>query len=1357
MAAQAETEGQEKVDEATGFRPLLTRAPLLGTLVASPTEYDAAPAYLIREYLAQTRQVRKSVLEHQTQVDDAGGGSDTVGRQVGIALELVAPIGFGIVRAHALAMTAAHYLLVAGNPVTAVLSAPALFLTGKQLVTDLRRAFTTDPKVRELSTRAARLVDAGDFRRAEVLLKEALEQDINPDYRRNGDLYLQLGLAQMRDGRPRQAMVAFARASVLFRESDGFRIERDGRAVEVSKRGIAELLAVSAIDSFASSDSGLDEWAELLGDFATSATKRLEDFASGKERGRVFGLFGLDPAAAEVGRELIAKVAFLSAKMNLRHLGSSVSTDQFERLLSEGLAQLEEASLSAEDHLNALLEQAQFYASSVSAGPQAALRARTSLRLLARAADLVQADEPKTAARLRAEALAFLMEVAPEIAGTQDDATSLSTLMLPVVGALEKQLQAGELEGLPLAPLLHGWLPEKRYLLSDEPAARRNAIRSSVAGYQQAGEPVAAMHSALRLAYCADGAEEKEAALDFLRQSAQGILDGPQDPVSLAFAGKYLLDAAGSAAESARLDRGASAVNFLQAADWVRSERGYIAFYVHGKPIIHAWESAELVLRGHAAGELARNGQELEALSILAQLEHRLDGAPPRVKQSLDVERALYLLEVGQRDEAIELLERIEREARESGALPVQRRALQLLAAAERSGSGLARAAGLQRAAVSGEGPGAEPAPLIDHSAGHQSGLMGGYASARDQFLKLGARLLEILEAPDLQRQLAHTSGKLEERVRGRIDRVERNLFRIGIVGEFSSGKSTFLNAVMGSSVLPSSIRPTTSVVNVVRYGEEPGLQILLESGEEERAALSALADYVTERRNPGNERGVAKVVIQSPVDLLRDGVELIDTPGLQSLVEAHTETTYALVPTCDAIVLIAAARQPFSESLATFLDDLRGFVDDKVFYVVNKIDQLAADGARQALNFAEERVAQHVEGATVFPVSAYRALAARRLASGEASAEDYEDDPRLGDVLPAEEMLDTSGLLDLEGAIGVFLSRTRGLPLLFEQAFGFAETLSEVEELLAAERQAAALSLQELRDAHRRLGAEHAQQRARAEDALSGLESELRDRLREVRARMLKGVDDAAASAAHRIVLTAADIASEEALEHLRNRVRAFVRSETTPIVRLASDEIREAVERHRLHARQELRRLRSDLRSEFSEVLGIEAGDALSSMEVAAVHVEAESWGVAVGNFALGGMLGLVGSFLLGPIGIGLAIFGSGFIENWLRGRRVEAAQGHVNDALERAFTAVRQQLATEMERLCEEVVLKQACEVGEARDEILEQFDLQLATLADGAAEERQVGQKRGQQVRELQARAAGLRGELRRFARTWGAST
>jgi len=194
-------------------------------------------------------------------------------------------------------------------------------------------------------------------------------------------------------------------------------------------------------------------------------------------------------------------------------------------------------------------------------------------------------------------------------------------------------------------------------------------------------------------------------------------------------------------------------------------------------------------------------------------------------------------------------------------------------------------------------------------------------------------------------------------------------LFLLVIAGEFNSGKSSFINALLGEKVLPEGVTPTTDRINLLRHGKEVG-ENLLEA-------------YLLERTHPAS--------------LLSD-LNIVDTPGTNAVIREHEELTRDFVPRSDLVLFITSADRPFTESERAFLEQIRAW-GKKVVMVVNKIDLLEKPEERQqVISFVRDN-AETVLGEVpeVFPVSARLAQGARSsgdeqgwVASGFAAMDDW-------------------------------------------------------------------------------------------------------------------------------------------------------------------------------------------------------------------------------------------------------------------------------------------------------------------------------------------------------------------------------
>ena len=145
---------------------------------------------------------------------------------------------------------------------------------------------------------------------------------------------------------------------------------------------------------------------------------------------------------------------------------------------------------------------------------------------------------------------------------------------------------------------------------------------------------------------------------------------------------------------------------------------------------------------------------------------------------------------------------------------------------------------------------------------------------------------------------------------------------KIGVIGVTSSGKSTFLNALIGESLLPEESKPTSNVLVSVRKGNERRLSIHLDKGRKpiilqgDSLMSTGVAEYISEEKNPGNRLGVSNVVLETPSMLLGEQYEIVDTPGLDAFgLDWHQELTlHEFVPQADIIVYMTSIRNPFKK-----------------------------------------------------------------------------------------------------------------------------------------------------------------------------------------------------------------------------------------------------------------------------------------------------------------------------------------------------------------------------------------------------------------------------------------------------------
>ncbi|MGH9920041.1 MAG: dynamin family protein, partial [Nitrososphaerales archaeon] len=213
--------------------------------------------------------------------------------------------------------------------------------------------------------------------------------------------------------------------------------------------------------------------------------------------------------------------------------------------------------------------------------------------------------------------------------------------------------------------------------------------------------------------------------------------------------------------------------------------------------------------------------------------------------------------------------------------------------------------------------------------------------------LALTARLIALSQG---ETDLASRAARLSERI-------SDQRFHLAVLGEFKRGKSTLVNALTGRDLLPSGVLPLTTVATEVHIGASHS-SIVFTDGHEEPLDHSQISDYVTESRNPGNVKEIARVMVATPSSFGISGLVLIDTPGIGSVNEHNTHAAHAALEDSDGAVLVLSADSPLSEGELEMLSALADR-HAKVFIVINKCDHLAPKEIDQVAAFVREHVDQ--------------------------------------------------------------------------------------------------------------------------------------------------------------------------------------------------------------------------------------------------------------------------------------------------------------------------------------------------------------------------------------------------------------
>ncbi len=249
------------------------------------------------------------------------------------------------------------------------------------------------------------------------------------------------------------------------------------------------------------------------------------------------------------------------------------------------------------------------------------------------------------------------------------------------------------------------------------------------------------------------------------------------------------------------------------------------------------------------------------------------------------------------------------------------------------------------------------------------------------------------------------------------------NLFSIVFIGEFSTGKSTIINTLLGRETLPEGITPTTDQITVLKYG-----------------------DQVAESIEDGNR------VVSIPEDRLR-GILIVDTPGTNVIIEQHQKLTEEFIPKADIVLFTIGAERAVTGSEAELIEFIKEEWLKNIVFVLNKID-IAKDEAEASelithTSNALERafnVKPHI-----IPVSAKKAKSAR----GSSDTSAYSE----------------SGFVELENYIFKTLGEEERIRMKIESSSDLALSLcSETEKALDANLDKIAQDTEKLGEFQRKL-----------------------------------------------------------------------------------------------------------------------------------------------------------------------------------------------------------------------------------------------------------------------------------------------
>ena len=194
-------------------------------------------------------------------------------------------------------------------------------------------------------------------------------------------------------------------------------------------------------------------------------------------------------------------------------------------------------------------------------------------------------------------------------------------------------------------------------------------------------------------------------------------------------------------------------------------------------------------------------------------------------------------------------------------------------------------------------------------------------------------------------------------------------LIDVAILGQFKSGKSSFLNSLIGKPILPVGVIPVTTTITRLQYGRIEKAIVRHFDGQQTEVDIGAIEEFTSEAQNPANRKNVELVDVELPSLEKYGGLRLVDTPGLGSIFKYHIETSENWLPEVGTALLAISSDRPLAEDDLQLIRELRTHTP-KIVLLLTKVDLLSEEQQKEVVDFF--RTALQRELHEEFPIFLY-------------------------------------------------------------------------------------------------------------------------------------------------------------------------------------------------------------------------------------------------------------------------------------------------------------------------------------------------------------------------------------------------
>jgi hypothetical protein len=466
--------------------------------------------------------------------------------------------------------------------------------------------------------------------------------------------------------------------------------------------------------------------------------------------------------------------------------------------------------------------------------------------------------------------------------------------------------------------------------------------------------------------------------------------------------------------------------------------------------------------------------------------------------------------------------------------------------------------------------------------------------------------------------------------------RLREHRFTVAVVGEFKTGKSTFVNALLGVDVVPTDVIPATATLNRMTYGMESRIDVVFKDGHRESVGFDKLKEYVTkEFVTTDLLNSLDEVVVYHPAPYLLNNVDIIDTPGLNDE-SSMTSVTLSVLPKIDAAILVISGLAPFSDYTRQFLEERLLSSDlGRVIFLVNRIGQLGGkENADRIVSHIEQRITQNVLDRAKREMgedSPQYAVYVKKIGKPRVYGIDAYD--ALQGILHNDvARFERSRFAPFQDGLRRFLNEDRGAIVLQVPVNRLLAAASEILMTLDLRRDTANMSLGDFNVRRESAAGELSKLRERKQEQFKDV-ARLRDNAAEAATDLLRGLTDRV-KAGVREAIGGIELTDDEAAKgrEAAEKAEAAVNVTVRRIVEQEMDRVAGEVNRTVAQASDQLQKLSSDLQETVKNIaVGFTASyDRKDQIGLAAMSAAA---------LAIGGPLPVLGGIWSGYRQAGLA----------------------------------------------------------------------------------------------------------------------